>query len=189
MVSHTHEIAMNQPFEHLVREHYENLYRFALSLSRHPSDAGDLTQQTFALWAEKGHQLRAATKAKSWLFTTLYREFLRSKRRYTRFPHLELSEVETELPSVDAGHVRAMEAGEAVSALAALDDLYREPLSLFYMGDHSYKEIAAILSVPIGTVMSRLARGKQMLRQAMAQGGHDSAQDTIPFPASGAAHE
>ncbi len=188
-MSHTHETAMSLQFENLVREHYQNLYRFALSLSRHPSDAGDLTQQTFALWAEKGHQLRTASKAKSWLFTTLYREFLRSKRRYTRFPHVELSEAEPELPSVDAAHVRTMEASDALSALACLDDHYREPLSLFYLGDHSYKEIADILTVPIGTVMSRLARGKKMLRQALAQGGGNFAQDPIPFSASGGTHE
>ena len=52
------------------------LYRFALSLSRQESDAADLTQQTFFLWASKGHQLRDQSKVKTWLFTSLYREFL-----------------------------------------------------------------------------------------------------------------
>ena len=60
-------------FTQLVDAHYAPLYRFALSLTRNSSDAGDLTQQTFFIWAKKGEQLRDAAKAKSWLFTTLYR--------------------------------------------------------------------------------------------------------------------
>src|SRR5262245_11072520 len=57
-------------FELLVEQHYESLYRFALSLSTNPSDAGDLTQQTFYIAQTKGHQLRDASKLRSWLSTT-----------------------------------------------------------------------------------------------------------------------
>ena len=60
-------------FQQLVDRQYEPLFRFALSLTRSEADAADLTQQTFFLWASKGHQLRDRSKAKSWLFTTLYR--------------------------------------------------------------------------------------------------------------------
>jgi len=77
----------NAEFEQLVNQYYEALYRFALSLTRSEATSCDLTQQTFYLWATKGHQLRDRSKAKSWLFTTLHREFLESKRRETRFPH------------------------------------------------------------------------------------------------------
>src|ERR1044071_1030074 len=68
-------------FEQMVEVYYMPLYRFALSLSREPCDAADLTQQTFLLWAAKGHQLREQSKVKTWLFTTLYREFLRCARK------------------------------------------------------------------------------------------------------------
>ena len=68
-------------FSQLVDLHYPSLYRFALSLARSEADACDLAQQTFYVWAKKGHALREAAKAKSWLFTTLYREFLRGRRR------------------------------------------------------------------------------------------------------------
>ena len=69
----------NEAFAQLVDAHYAPLYRFALSLARNGSDAGDLVQQTFFIWATKGHGLRELSKAKSWLFTTLYREFLRGR--------------------------------------------------------------------------------------------------------------
>lgn len=154
-------------FEQLVREHYQNLYRFALSLSRKPADACDLTQQTFVLWAEKGHQLRQSGKVKSWLFTTLYREFLRSRRRSDRFPHLELEEAETELPRIEADSVSRLEAMDVMDALARVDETFRAPLSLFYIGDHSYAEIAGMLNVPIGTVMSRISRGKKQMRTVL----------------------
>ena len=68
-------------FTQLVDAHYAALSRFALSLARREADACDLVQQTFYVWATKGHGLREQTKAKTWLFTTLYREFLRGRRR------------------------------------------------------------------------------------------------------------
>ncbi|MBC8188379.1 MAG: hypothetical protein H8E78_09285, partial [Proteobacteria bacterium] len=60
-------------FENLVKEHYRPLYRFAFALAGTESEASDLTQQTFCIWGEKGHQLRDGAKAKAWLFTTLNR--------------------------------------------------------------------------------------------------------------------
>ena len=66
----------NPVFTQLVDEHYASLYRFALSLARRDADACDLVQQTFYIWATKGEALREVTKAKSWLFTTLYRSII-----------------------------------------------------------------------------------------------------------------
>ena len=159
---------MSLNFEQLVRDYYQPLYRFALSLSRKPADACDLTQQTFALWAEKGHQLRKRDKVKSWLFTTLYREYLRSRRRTDRFPHLELEEAQVELPSISAVAIEALQAQDVMDALGRVDEGYRVPLSLFYIGGHSYAEIAEMLDVPMGTVMSRISRGKEQMRKLLS---------------------
>src|SRR5271169_7095780 len=65
------------------------VYQLRESLARNASDAGDLVQQTFFIWATKGHGMRELSKAKSWLFTTLYREFLRGRRRDSRASSLE----------------------------------------------------------------------------------------------------
>src|SRR5438093_11874810 len=88
-----------EQFEAIVNEHYEPLYRFAMSLTRAEADAQDLTQHTFYIWATKGHQLRDVTKVKTWLFTTLHRAFLQTRRRQMRFPHQELEEVSEQLPA------------------------------------------------------------------------------------------
>ena len=76
-------------FESLVNAHYRPLYQFAFSLAHSEAEACDLTQQTFYIWARKGHQLRDTSKVKTWLYTTLHREFLKTRRRQTRFPEQE----------------------------------------------------------------------------------------------------
>ncbi len=88
-------------FENIVEQYYEPLYKFAFSLARTEADACDLTQQTFYVWATKGHQLRDQNKVKTWLFTTLHRTFLQSRRRETRFPHEPLAEAIDQLPAAE----------------------------------------------------------------------------------------
>ena len=146
-------------FESLVSRYYGPLYQFAFSLARTEADACDLTQQTFYIWASKGHQLREKSKVKTWLFTTLHREFLGSRRRQNRFPHFEVESIATELPTVPPPTVNQLDSGHLLAALAQLDELYQAPVTLFYLQDYSYNEIAEILEVPVGTVKSRLARG------------------------------
>jgi len=157
-------------FETLVTAHYEPLYRFAVSLTRSEPDACDLAQQTFYTWATKGHQLRDASKVKSWLFTTLHRDFLESRRTQTRFPHSELTETDSDLPVILPEAPRRLDAMQAVEALGQVDEVYRAPVALFYLEDCSYKEIAEILEVPIGTVKSRIARGLAQLKHIFASG-------------------
>jgi len=152
-------------FIQLVDRFYPSLYRFALSLARSEADACDLTQQTFYIWATKGHALREAEKAKSWLFTTLYREFLRGRRRGERMLALDtVEEPEVEQSSLAPETVASMDADVVLAALQDVDEAFRAPLTLFYIEELSYQEIADVLEIPIGTVMSRLSRGKTQLR-------------------------
>src|SRR6476660_1805310 len=80
-------------FENLVKLYYADLYRFGLSLTRSEADAADLTQQTFYIWANKGHQLREGANVKRWLLTTLHGEFLQSLRSQQRFSEESAQEV------------------------------------------------------------------------------------------------
>lgn len=153
-------------FETLVDTHYAALYRFGLSLARSADVAADLVQETFSIWAAKGHQLRDRSKAKTWLFTTLHREFLNLKRQSSRFTDEPFEEATCEATTEDEAD-RQMDGQRALELLSSLDEIYRAPLTLFYLQQHSYKDIAAILDVPIGTVMSRISRAKELLRKSM----------------------
>ena len=152
-------------FETIVSNYYQPLYRFGYSLAKNEHDAGELTQQAFLTYAQKGHSLRDKAKAKSWLFTTLYREFLRRHKKDARMDHYEPELLENTGGSIDSHVQRSTDANLAIEALDEVDTVYREPLTLFYLKDFSYKEIAEILEVPIGTIMSRLSRGKAQLRE------------------------
>ena len=155
-------------YEMAVNSHYEGLYRFAHSLAGNADDACELTQETFAQLAVKSGQLRDPSRVKSWLFTTLYRMYLGWKRRETSLPHYEITSVENELPPVTPEMVDKLE-NEAVSAsLLEIEERYRVPLALYYFENHSYAEIAQMLDIPIGTLMSRLSRGKELMRKALA---------------------
>ncbi|PZR79503.1 MAG: hypothetical protein DLM52_00890, partial [Chthoniobacterales bacterium] len=145
-------VAVNLDFEGLVGEFYLALYTFALSLTRKEADAADLTQQTFYIWAAKGHQLRDASKVGAWLFTTLFRAFIARKRYDAHFVDLGDDLQFIEPPHLSPSVVNAVDAKIVQQALHGLAERYRAPVTLFYMRQFSYREIAAILDIPIGTV-------------------------------------
>ncbi|MEX2577629.1 MAG: RNA polymerase sigma factor [Verrucomicrobiales bacterium] len=157
--------------EKLVTAHYATLYRFALSLARNEAEAADLTQQTYFELATKGGQIRDLNKAKSWLFTTLRREFYTQRRQSGRFISIdEDGEREMELSDeVEDNAVRQADARIVMEAMNRVRETFRAPLVLFYLDDLSYREIAEILDLPIGTVMSRLSRGKRELRGRLSE--------------------
>jgi len=161
-------------FESVVARYYEPLYQFAFSLSHSEADACDLTQETFYVWGTKGHQLRDDSKVKTWLFTTLHRQFLQSRRRFTRFPHEELDAVQTELPAIMPAVARQLDGKQVLHALQKVDEVYRAPLALFYLEDTPYKDIAVILEIPMGTVKSRIARGIGQLQRLLTESRPES---------------
>jgi RNA polymerase sigma-70 factor, ECF subfamily len=166
----------------LVDRYYPALYRFAFSLVRCPADAGDLVQQTFLIWARKSETLRDPTKAKTWLFTTLYREFLQSRRDAGRnVPWNDLNDCETAAGD-DVEPSFSITSDELVDAIEHLDINHRTPLVLHYLDELSYQEIAAALEIPIGTVMSRLHRGKAQLRQLLHDRGRPQLRGNVPKP-------
>ena len=156
-------------FERVVDLHYASLYRFAFSLTRNESDASDLVQQAFYIWATKGHQLHDKSKVKSWLFTTLHREYLEKHRKIVRFPQVDLAEVEGELPGVGPASLNRIDGAAVLQALARVEQPFQAPVALFYLEDYSYPEIAEILKVPLGTVKSRISRGIAQLQQLMRE--------------------
>ena len=155
-------------FEKLVDAYYPSLYRFAFSLTRNESEACDLTQETFLIWARKGHQVRDNSKVKSWLFTTLHREYLQKHRRRVRFPEVEMEEASSELPEVLPVSPERVDRHNLLHALSRLDANFQAAVALFYLEDHSYPEIAEILQVPLGTVKSRISRGIAQLQLLLA---------------------
>jgi RNA polymerase sigma-70 factor (ECF subfamily) len=155
-------------FHDIVADHYAALYRFAYSLSRNAHDASDLTQQTFLVWARKGAGLRDPGKVKSWLFTTLYREFLRQQRRSAPMQTSDEAFLEHVAPPAEPDQLSRLDAEDVLAALHRMEPAYREPLLLFYMEDLAYREIAEVLGIPIGTVMSRIARGKTRLKGVLS---------------------
>lgn len=154
-------------YDWAVEQFYEALYKFAFGLAGSESDAADLTQDTYRVLLIKGEAIRDSRKVKSWLFTTLYRQFLGRRRHATRFPETPVESAEWELPTITASHAESLDGTFVVAALQQLEEKYRAPLAMFYLEELSYKEMAEVLGLPIGTIMSRMSRGKEILRRRL----------------------
>jgi RNA polymerase sigma-70 factor (ECF subfamily) len=155
---------------------YSCLYQFAVGLTKSEHDALDLVQQTFLTFGQRLDQIRDFSKIKSWLFTTLRRHFLLKIRRHKKHPEVQFlpnaHDFRAEDPEVwskDPDVWRYLDARNVRDALLQVNEKYRVALELFYLNDLSYREIADALGIPIGTVMSRLCRGKAQLKSILRQ--------------------
>lgn len=171
----------------LVRAHHAAVYRYACRLCGCPVEAEDLTQQTFLIAHRKLHQLREAEKACSWLLAVVRTCFFKSIRKSrpvaANVIDLNVDEV-AETPEVDE-----VDREQLAAAMAELPDEFRLVVLMFYFEELTYQEIAAELEIPIGTVMSRLSRGKSHLRRRLAPKGDEAGLTTDLKPSAKPASE
>ena len=157
-----------QTVQRLVDEHYVALYRYAYRLTGSAADAEDLTQEAFCTAQLTFSQLRKPDRAKPWLFAILRNSFL--KRIRDEKPCVSLDGV-GDLPEALPESLPDIDPEQLQKALNELPEVYRTPIILYYFEDFGYREIAEQMDLPIGTVMSRLARAKGYLRTRLVSGG------------------
>ena len=150
----------------LVLAHHQAVFRYAYRLVGRVADAEDLVQQTFLIAQQKIDQIREPEKADRWLFAVLRSCFLKNRRR--RRPtsaanlDLDMDNVAIEPPADQEVDRELLQ-----HAMNELPEQHRLILAMFYFDELSYKDISSELDVPIGTVMSRLARAKGRLRDSL----------------------
>jgi len=160
-------------FEELAMPLFDSLYNFARWLVHNQNDAEDLVQETYLKSLRSFASFQPGTNFRAWIFQILRNTFLSScsklERRMTvameseeEFPVLAGSSVTPESPLIDRSGNDAVRC-----AIAQLPVIFREVILLCDVEDTSYREIAEILSIPIGTVMSRLARARRALRETL----------------------
>jgi RNA polymerase sigma-70 factor, ECF subfamily len=168
--------------EQLVAEHHQAVYRYAYRLTGSVPDAEDLSQQIFLAAQQNLAQLRTAERARSWLLAMVRNGFLKTvrKRQPASAGSLELNidNIPAQIPDDDQIDRERLQA-----ALAELPPAFRVVVLMFYFEDRSYREIAEELQLPIGTVMSRLARAKAYLRANLFEPETPTGQQRSPTSA------
>ena len=158
-------------FEQVALPHMKLVYQVAYRLSGNREDAEDLTQNTFRIAFEKFDHLRDKKKCRSWLVIILKNMFFKEIKKKKHFPTINLDAVSFTLSDgkdYNYESIRNIVNEELQEVLDRLEKKYKIPLVLAYIDSFSYKEIASILNIPIGTVMSRIARGKIFLRKELS---------------------
>jgi RNA polymerase sigma-70 factor (ECF subfamily) len=155
--------------------HVDLIFRCACRLTRKSHDAEDLTQETFYSAIKNFSQLKDKDKAKNWLFSILRNLFLKDLEKRKKRIDVEFDSVSNMISgkvNIEEEHLKMEAAGNLRAALSKLDDRLKAPIEMFYFEKLSYKEIAKSLSLPIGTVMSRIARGKVYIRRELNRTGY-----------------
>ena len=176
--------AARAAFDEEALSHLDSLYRTALRMTRNPSDAEDLVQETYLRAYRFRHQFEEGTNLKAWLFKILTNAFLSLQRHRSREPALSALE---ELPEDDLFLYQQLRSlnrdqtsrsaedevlqhlldDDVKAAIESLPPQYRMVVVLSDVEDLAYKEISRVLDIPIGTVMSRLFRGRRLLERAL----------------------
>jgi RNA polymerase sigma-70 factor (ECF subfamily) len=149
--------------EALVEGHYQSLYRFAYRLCGQTQEAEDLVQEAFCQAQAKWQQLRDATRARPWLFTILRNAYLHKVRDRKMAGVIAVDDLDG-IPERALEPLPSIEPQQLQQALNELPEVFRTPIILYYFEDFSYRDISDQMAIPLGTVMSRLARAKAFLK-------------------------
>ena len=163
-----------EKFWELADVHMNFLYNMALRYAGNRYDAKDLVQETFYVGLKKFYQLREERKFKSWLFAILRNTYLKNRRQEGKFlkseyedgtDYIRLLENAAEHIDVETAYEQKIKSAQIQELLNELPEKQKSPLLLYYISGMTYHEISETLEVPMGTVMSRLSRGKQILKK------------------------
>ena len=163
--------AQRQAFETAALPHLGDLFRTATRLLRNRSEAEDMVQETYLRAWRSFHRFEAGTDSRAWLFTIMFNVIGHRRRKWARFGEETNEGLQQTLrytPPIP-GELRDE---DILTALDAIPSDFRAVVLLADVQEFSYREIARILGVPIGTVMSRLSRGRELLRTELVDLAH-----------------
>jgi RNA polymerase sigma-70 factor (ECF subfamily) len=168
----TNVIQFNQPashdFEAVALPHLNDLYRTARRVIGNTTEAEDVVQETYLQAWKSFHRFQTGTNIRAWLFKILFHVAAHQRRKLYRFKLTDLEEANlAEALTYEAAPLARLSDKEVLNAFEQIPQHYRAVVMLADVQEFAYKEIAEILQIPIGTVMSRLSRGRQALREAL----------------------